>query len=98
MKKWIKSRGYTDRLYFANLCFAWIYTIISIVLCYILVTLDKMNAEAYCTMCGAIGALVWAELGVHTALIVHKAKCENLSKFAGKKVADNANMNINMDI
>lgn len=98
MIKKIKTRGYTDKLYFANLCFAWIYTIISIVLCYILVSIEKINAEAYCSMCGIIGGLVWAELGVHTGFVIHKAKVENLSKFAGKKVTENASMNINMDI
>lgn len=98
MKEWIKNRGYTDKLYFANLCFSWIYTILSIGLCYILVFIEKVNAEAYCTMCGAIGALVWTELGVHTAFIVHKAKTENLSKWAGKSIVENASMDVHMDI
>ena len=49
-------------------------------------------------MCGVIGALVWAELGVHTGFIIHKAKTENLSKWAGKSIVENASMNVNMDI
>ena len=49
-------------------------------------------------MCGIIGGLVWAELGVHTAFIIHKAKTENLSKWAGKSIVENASMNVNMEI
>ena len=94
----MKKRGFTDKLYFANLLFAWIYTTISIILCYILVTIEKTSAEAYCNMCGIIGGLVWAELGVHTGFISHKAKTENLSKWAGKSIVENASMNVNMEI
>ena len=94
----MKKRGFTDRLYFANLLFAWIYTVVSILLCFILVSIEKIGAEAYCSMCGIIGSLVWAELGVHTAFIIHKAKTENLSKWAGKSIVENASMNVNMEI
>ena len=94
----IKYRGFTDRLYFLNLCFAWVFTIISITLCFVLITHQYSDASSFCNMCEIIGGLVWTELGVHTALVVHKAKVENLSKWAGKDLAKNASMDVHMDI
>ena len=91
MKRWIKSRGFTDRLYFCNLCFAWIYTIICVVLTII------GGFENY-SFVDIVCPLIWAELAIHTGLVVWKAKVENLSKWAGKDVAKNASMDIHMDI
>lgn len=90
----IRNRGFTDKLYFINLLFAWTYTI----LCMIFTLLGSyINIEDY-SFVNIVCPLVWAELTVHTGLIIHKAKCENLSKFTKDNVVDNASMNINMDI
>lgn len=88
------KRGFTDTLYFINLAFAWIYTF----LCTLFTLLGSyLNIQDY-SFVSIVCPLVWAELTVHTGLIIHKAKCENLSKFTKDNVVDNASMNINMDI
>lgn len=89
--KSIKSRGFTDKLYFANLCFAWFYTL----LCLIFSIRGGLENYAFVEI---VCPLIWAELTVHTGLVVWKAKVENLSKWTGQNIAENANMNINMDI
>lgn len=89
--KSISNRGFTDKLYFANLCFAWFYTL----LCLIFSIKGGLENYAFVEI---VCPLIWAELTVHTGLVVWKAKVENLSKWTGKNIAENANMNINMDI
>ena len=73
------------------MCFAWIYTIICVVLTII------GGFENY-SFVDIVCPLIWAELAIHTGLVVWKAKVENLSKWAGKDVAKNASMDIHMDI
>ena len=90
----MRNRGFTDKLYFSNLTFAWMYT----VMCLIFTLLgSKIEIQDY-SFVSIVCPLVWAELTVHTGFIIHKAKCENLSKYTNGSVVDNANMNINMDI
>ena len=90
----IRFRGFTDKLYFTNLILTWIYTI----LCLIFSILgDNLGIQDY-SFVTIVCPLVWAELGVHTGFVVHKARVENLSKWTGDSVIHNANMNINMDI
>lgn len=91
MIEYVKARGFTDKLYFANLCFAWLYSII----CIVITLIGNVDNYAFVEV---VCPLIWAEVTVHTGLVVWKAKVENLSKWAGKTVAENANMNINMDI
>lgn len=93
-QKRIRNRGFTDKLYFANLTFSWIYTI----LCLLFTLLgQKIGIEDY-SFVSIVCPLVWAELTVHTAFVVWKSKVENLSKFAGDSLKENASMNVNMDI
>lgn len=90
----IRFRGFTDKLYFTNLVLTWIYTI----LCLIFSILgDNLGIKDY-SFVTIVCPLVWAELGVHTGFVVHKARVENLSKWTGDSIIHNANMNINMDI
>ena len=90
----ISFRGFTDKLYFTNLVLTWIYTI----LCLIFSILgDNLGIQDY-SFVTIVCPLVWAELGVHTGFVVHKARVENLSKWTGDSIIHNANMNINMDI
>ena len=93
MMKKICTRGFTDRLYFYNLIFAWTYT----VLCLFLTVLGRYIGIDDYSFVSIVCPLVWAELGVHTSFVIHKAKVENLSKWAGDSVKENANMNINME-
>ena len=87
-------RGFTDRLYFTNLIFAWGYTF----LCMVFTLVGPLIGVEDYSFVSIVCPLVWAELTVHTGFIIHKAKCENLSKFAGDNVIANASMNVNMDI
>ena len=90
----IRFRGFTDKLYFTNLIFAWIYTILCLVFS---VIGDKIGITDY-SFVSIVCPLVWAELTVHTGFVVWKAKVENLNKWTGENVRNNANMNINMEI
>ena len=77
--KWlsyIKKRGFTDRLYFFNLGFAWGYTIV----CLIFSVLGPFIGIEDYSFVSIVCPLVWVELGVHTGFIIHKAKVENIKK------------------
>lgn len=90
----MKKRGFTDKLYFCNLIFTWTYTL----LCLILTIIGpRIGVEDY-SYVSIVCPLIWAELGVHTALVVWKAKVENLNKWTGNNIKENATMNINVDI
>ena len=90
--KTIKYRGFTDKLYFYNLIFAWFYTL----LCLIFSVKGGLENYAFVEI---VCPLIWGEVTIHTGLIIWKAKVENLSKWTGKDIEKlNTNMNINMDI
>ena len=74
--KWIKGRGFTDRLYCLNLILTWIYTF----LCLVLTILGRYIGIDDYSFVSIVCPLIWAELGVHTGFIIHKAKVENLKK------------------
>lgn len=88
------SRGFTDKLYFLNLILVWIYTI----LCLIFTLLGNVIGITDYSFVSIVCPLVWAELTVHTGFVIWKAKVENLSKWTGESVTNNASMNINMEI
>lgn len=90
----MKKRGFTDKLYFCNLIFTWTYTLLCLILT---ITGPRIGIEDY-SFISIVCPLIWAELGVHTALIIWKAKVENLNKWTGDSIKENASMNINMDI
>ena len=90
----IRFRGFTDKLYFANLVLAWIYTI----LCLIFTLLGNVIGIQDYSFVSIVCPLVWAELTVHTGFVIWKAKVENLSKYTGDSAIENASMNINMEI
>ena len=76
----MKDRGFSDRLYFLNLCLTWLFVIICIVLTVLspLLQIDDLSIISY-----GLPA-VFAELGIHTGFIVWKAKHENISKYGWK--------------
>ena len=90
----IRFRGFTDKLYFANLILAWIYTI----LCLIFTIFGNVIGITDYSFVSIVCPLVWAELTVHTGFVIWKAKVENLSKYTGDNAIENASMNINMEI
>lgn len=70
--KWLKQRGFTDKLYFANLLLSWIFIIVCVILtCTVSPNLDIVQVGI---------PAVFAELGVHTGYIIWKAKNENINK------------------
>ena len=90
----MRNRGFTDKLYFTNLILVWAYTI----LCLVFSILGRIIGIEDYSFVSIVCPLAWVELGVHTGFVIHKAKVENLSKYAGNDVIQNAKMNINMDI
>jgi len=80
-------RGFSDRLYFANLTLTWFF----VLACFIL---NAFSAELGITDLAIINVGIpaaFVELGLHTKWIVNKAKVENLAKH--KKLND-ASVNI----
>lgn len=90
----MKNRGFTDTLYLINLSLVWIYTFLSLILSILGPLIGILDYSFISIVC----PLIWAEISVHTGFIIWKAKVENLSKWTGKNIAQNASMNINMDI
>lgn len=72
----IKRRGFTDRLYFANLISAWIYTLICVILS---IFGGRLGIEDY-SFVSVVCPLVWGEVAVHSGFIIWKAKSENIAK------------------
>ena len=72
----MKDRGFSDRLYFLNLCLTWLFVVICIVLTVLspILQIDDLSIISY-----GLPA-VFAELGIHTGFIVWKAKHENFNK------------------
>lgn len=71
-----KKRGFTDKLYWMNLRFAWIFTIVCVLLNAISGYLGVYDLSVI-----TYGLpVVWGELGIHTAFIIWKAKTENCRK------------------
>ena len=78
MKRLLFRRGFTDKLYFYNLRFAWLFT----VACFILTAFSGENWLNIGDMSIVSAGLPvgWGELGIHTGFIVWKAKAENCRK------------------
>ena len=87
MAKYIKKRGFTDKLYIANLAFAWGYTL----LCVILTCLGGLIGIEDYSFVSIVTPLIWGELTVHSAFVIWKAKMENVEKF---KMKDNTSISI----
>ena len=75
--KWLKSRGFTDRLYILNLAFTWLFTLVCITLTVLsgLLVITDLSIISYGL------PVVWGELSVHTGFIIWKSKAENMAKF-----------------
>lgn len=72
-----KKRGFMDKLYLMNLIFAWVFTILCIVLNAVSGSLNVYDLSVI-----TYGLpVVWGELGIHTGFIVWKSKVENFRKF-----------------
>ncbi|MCM1416671.1 MAG: hypothetical protein NC430_12210 [bacterium] len=77
MRRLIKDRGYTDKLYFYNFC-AVQATITAIM---IITAMSGVLGLTDLSPLSNIPQWAYGELGIHTALIVWKAKAENQRKY-----------------
>lgn len=75
----LAKRGFSDKLYFANLTFTWIFVIV----CILMTVFQNWLGITDFTVVGVGIPAAFTELGIHTAVIVHKASKENISKFGG---------------
>lgn len=72
-----KNRGFTDKLYWLNFKFVWIFVLIGV-----LVTLFQNFLSISDMSVFTVGIpCAFTELGFHTVLIVWKAKAENMAKY-----------------
>lgn len=75
-KRYIKRRGFTDRLYVINFIFTWIF----VLACFILTIFSgKLEITDMSVLSAAIPC-AFGELGIHTGFVVWKAKVENVEK------------------
>lgn len=77
MRKLIKNRGYTDKLYFYNFCAVQI--IIAAIL--VITALGGVLGLTDLSPLADIPQWAYGELGLHTAFVVWKAKAENQRKY-----------------
>lgn len=77
MRKLLKNRGYTDKLYFYNFCA--VQLIVAAIL--IITALGGVLGLTDLSPLSNIPQWAYGELGIHTALIVWKAKAENQRKY-----------------
>lgn len=86
----MKKRGFTDRLYALNFGFTWGYTITSLILT---ILGPFIGIEDY-SFISIVCPLIWAEMGIHTGFIIHKAKVENIKKNLPQEVTWNGNIDL----
>ena len=72
----LKSRSYSDKLYFLNFTFVWVF----VIACYLLTALSGVLGITDMSIVGVGIPAAFAELGLHTGFILWKAKVENCRK------------------
>lgn len=77
MRKLLKRRGYTDKLYFYNFCA--VHMIIAAIL--VITALSGVLGLTDLSPLANIPQWAYGELGLHTGFIVWKAKAENQRKY-----------------
>ncbi len=87
IKGYIKSRGFTDRLYILNFTMVWLF----VWACFIATLFSGILEITDTSPLTTSITCAFAELGLHTGFIIHKAKVENLAKH---NKLDVANINI----
>lgn len=77
MRKLLKKRGYTDKLYFYNFCA--VHMIIAAIM--VITALGGVLGLTDLSPLANIPQWAYGELGLHTGFIVWKAKAENQRKY-----------------
>lgn len=83
----IKRRGFTDRLYFMNLKLTWTF----VSACFLLTIFSGILNITDMSIASVGVPAAFAELGIHTAFVVWKAKCENFRKYGKVNFDDDFN-------
>lgn len=81
MRIYFKTRGFTDRLYMLNFAVTWLF----VWACWLLTLFSGKLGVTDLSVLDVCVSCAFAELGLHTGLIVWKAKVENLSKYGNKE-------------
>lgn len=76
MRKMIKTRGFTDKLYFYN--FIAVHVLMTAIL--VITALSGILGISDLSPLGNIPQWAYTELGIHTGFVVWKAKTENCRK------------------
>ena len=76
MRRFMRKRGFTDRLYLTNFVFTWVF----VALCYIATLFSGILGITDASVLGVSVSCAFAELGIHTGFVVWKAKVENIEK------------------
>ena len=71
------KKEFTKKMYEINVIFAFFVTLISLTL----ILLSAFFPSLETSSLPAINATVWAEVGVYSAFMIWKAKCENIHKY-----------------
>lgn len=76
MKKYMRKRGFTDRLYLTNFCFTWVF----VAMCFVATLFSgKLEITDLSPLNSAI-TCAFGELAIHTGFVIHKARVENALK------------------
>lgn len=76
MKRYMRKRGFTDRLYLTNFVITWIF----VALCFVATLFSGILGITDISALSTAISCAFAELGIHTGFIVWKAKVENCEK------------------
>ena len=76
MARYIKSRGFTDRLYMLNFVMVWLF----VWACFIATLFSGILGVTDLSAINTAIACAFTELGLHTGFVVWKAKVENMAK------------------
>lgn len=85
MRRFVRRRGFTDRLYFLNLTLTWVFVWACVV---IVLFSGKLGVTDTSALSTAISC-AFGELSIHTGFVVWKAKTENMAKHSKKGDIDN---------
>lgn len=76
MKRYMRKRGFTDRLYLTNFIITWIF----VMLCFIATMLSGKLGITDLTVLSTAITCSFGELAIHTGFVIHKARIENALK------------------
>jgi len=76
MRRYMKKRGFTDRLYLTNFVITWVF----VALCYIATLFSGILGITDLSALDSAITCSFSQLALHTGFVVWKAKMENIAK------------------